>query len=64
MTTTLNTLEYCKINFPKSDTNHPEWKKTINSNFYRFELLLIIECKIEITESDEGYQLELSGESG
>ena len=64
MPTTLNTLENCKINFPKSDSNHPEWEKAINSNFYRFEHLLITECEIEITESDEGYQLELSGESG
>ena len=64
MPTTLNALESCKINFPKSDSNHPEWEKTINSNFYRFEHLLITECEIEITELEEGYLLELKGEYG
>lgn len=64
MPTKLNGLENCKINFPKSDSNHPEWEKTIYSNFYRFEHLLITECEIGITQLAKGYQLELKGESG
>lgn len=63
MPTTVNALEKCRINFPKSDSNHPEWEKTINSNFYRFEHLLITECEIEITQSEAGYHLKLVGQS-
>lgn len=64
MPTAIDKLKNCLIDFPKSDSNHPEWEKTIFSNIYRFEHLIITECQIYITMADQDFRINLSGKYG
>ena len=53
-----------RFHFPKSDSNHPNWERSVYSVFYHFEHLLITECEVEIKKLQDHYQVLLTGKTG
>lgn len=52
-------------NLNSIDTNHPNWERKIYTNFYQFEHLLILDCRILINKSiGNSFNIELKGEVG
>lgn len=50
--------------FSHIDPNHPNWEKTVYSNFYQYEHFIIIDGSILLEQIDQTYHIIIKGSVG